>query len=81
MEITPYGDVMTCPHVQVSYGNVRDEPLADIYERMCSDPWLCDFERDCRHVFNHDYIRARLQPTWGEEDLPIPIEELKRRQK
>ena len=75
--ITPYGQVLTCPHVQVSYGNVRDEPLAVIYKRMCNDPWLREAEKDCRHVFNKSYIHARLEPTWGVEDLPIPIKELR----
>jgi MoaA/NifB/PqqE/SkfB family radical SAM enzyme len=77
IEITPYGDVMTCPHVQVSYGNVREQSLAAIYERMCADPWLRDFEKDCRHVWGSaGYIESRLKPTWGRDDLPIPVEEL-----
>jgi MoaA/NifB/PqqE/SkfB family radical SAM enzyme len=78
--ITPFGQVLTCPHVQVSYGNVRDEPLAAIYERMCNDPWLCKAKKDCRHVFDPAYVEARMKPTWGVDDLPVPIETLEKAQ-
>jgi MoaA/NifB/PqqE/SkfB family radical SAM enzyme len=78
--ITPFGQVLTCPHVQVSYGNVRDEPLAAIYERMCNDPWLREAKKDCRHVFDPAYVEARMKPTWGIEDLPVPIETLEKAQ-
>ena len=47
--ITPYGDVYTCPHVPKSYGNVREEPLKDIYKRICDSP-LKEYKRHCRHI-------------------------------
>jgi MoaA/NifB/PqqE/SkfB family radical SAM enzyme len=73
--ITPYGEVMTCPHVQVSYGNVRQEPLEKIYERISEFPLLKVFEKDCRHVFNQEYIERVLKPTHGTFELPISIHE------
>ncbi len=32
--VSPYGDVLPCPFIQRSFGNVRDEPLSAVYERM-----------------------------------------------
>jgi MoaA/NifB/PqqE/SkfB family radical SAM enzyme len=32
--VTPYGDVIPCPFIHVSYGNVLDEPLSEIRKRM-----------------------------------------------
>jgi MoaA/NifB/PqqE/SkfB family radical SAM enzyme len=73
--VTPYGDVLTCPFVQVSYGNVRDEPLEKIYRRICGFPYLRRHERECRHVFNRHYIERMLEPTFATADLPVPVEE------
>ncbi|MEA2036030.1 MAG: radical SAM protein [Nanoarchaeota archaeon] len=73
ISITPYGEVMTCPHVQVSYGNIRNEPLEKIYKRISKFPLLKDFDKDCRHVFNEDYIEKILKPTHGTFELPIDI--------
>jgi len=66
--VTPYGEVLTCPHVQVSYGNLRAEPLAAIHRRTAlvfKRP-----SRDCRHVFDDDYIRRVVAPTWTADELP-----------
>ncbi len=71
--ITPYGEVMTCPHVQVSYGNVLVEPLSVIYQRISNFPYLKEYQMDCRHVFNQEYIEKILKPTHGTYELPISI--------
>lgn len=71
--MTPYGDVMTCPHVQVSYGNVLEEPLAVIWERIAGFPYLREYQRDCRHVFNEHYIEKIVRPTQALTDLPVSI--------
>jgi MoaA/NifB/PqqE/SkfB family radical SAM enzyme len=71
--ITPFGEVMTCPHVQISYGNVREEPLKKIYKRISNFPMLRKYEKDCRHVFNDEYIEKMLKPTHGTFELPISI--------
>jgi MoaA/NifB/PqqE/SkfB family radical SAM enzyme len=71
--LTPYGEVMTCPHVQVSYGNVLEEPLEKIYNRISNFPYLKKFEKDCRHVWNNEYIEKIMKPTFDTFELPIPI--------
>lgn len=39
--VTPYGDICPCDFNPKSYGNLRDEPLWKIYERMSSSDDLC----------------------------------------
>ena len=36
--VTAYGDVTPCSVIPLSFGNVKDEPLADIVERMFKHP-------------------------------------------
>lgn len=73
IEITAYGDVMTCPLVQVSYGNVLEEPLDKIYRRISNFPLLKDLFKECRHLFNDEYIEKMIRPIYGEKHLPISI--------
>ena len=73
IEISAYGDVMTCPHVQVHYGNVLEEPLNTIYKRISQFPYLKNFEKDCRHVFNKEYIKKIMDPIKDCKELPISI--------
>ena len=73
IEITAYGDVMTCPLVQISYGNVLEEPLTNIYKRISNFPLLKDFVKDCRHVFNDEYIQKMIRPIDNVKNLPISI--------
>jgi len=46
--ITPTGQVMPCNFLHRSYGNVRDEPLADIHARVRRDPAWQGEHRECR---------------------------------
>ena len=50
--ITAYGDVLMCPHVQISYGNVLEESLKTIYRRMTQMPHLNSKSTVCKHAFD-----------------------------
>lgn len=71
IHITAYGDVMTCPLVQVSYGNVLQEPLKKIYERINSIGYLKKYSRLCKHAFDNEYYRELLLPIDDEEKRPV----------
>lgn len=71
--VTTYGEVMPCPFVQVSYGNVLEESPKDIYERMCRFPYLAEDEYKCKHLFNHKFQEDILKPTLTMEKLPVDI--------
>jgi MoaA/NifB/PqqE/SkfB family radical SAM enzyme len=75
LEITAYGEVMTCPHVQISYGNVLKEPLAAIYNRTANFPPLKRFSPVCKQVFDEDYKNLMIRPIVNVTELPIPIQD------
>lgn len=73
IHITAYGDVLTCPLVQISYGNVLKEPLKDIYRRMLCMEHLRKYSRMCKHAFDKEYYDKVLLPIQKEEKRPTSI--------
>jgi len=85
IHITAFGDVLTCPHVQISYGNVKEEPLKKIWQRMYNLPDLKKYSSVCKHAFDKEYYDKFLKPIEHISQVPILVyehpklkEELKR---
>lgn len=61
LALTPYGDILPCSLIQISYGNIREEHLSDIWERIRKDSWFTQ-EKACRlgcpTSFDWEFIRA-----------------------
>ena len=71
--ITCYGDVIPCPLVQISFGNVRDEDLPHIWQRMYQHRFFRDDVDFCRASCDRniqEYIRSHLN-----DKLPVHINE------
>lgn len=75
IHITAFGDVITCPHVQISYGNVRKEPLKKIWQRMYSFPDIKEYSPVCKHVFKQEYYDKFLKPIENIKEMPVSIYE------
>ena len=61
MAINPYGDVVSCPLIQIVYGNVLSDSLRTIQNRMLEDPYyLKGLSDGCLPSHDHDFIRDRL---------------------
>ncbi|MDD2365626.1 MAG: radical SAM protein [Desulfuromonadaceae bacterium] len=85
LNISCYGDVTGCGMNYVSFGNVREEPLENIWRRMGNFP---DFKRrspDCLIGADPDYIERYIKPLAGmtvpvridkHPANPIPLEKL-----
>lgn len=69
--ITAYGDVMMCPHVQISYGNVLEEPLETIYRRMVQMDHLSTRSAICKHAFDERFYMDYLLPIENMTRMPI----------
>lgn len=87
IHITAFGDVITCPHVQISYGNVKKEPLKKIWQRMYNLADLKKYSPVCKHAFDQEYYDKFLRPIEHISRVPIIAydhpklkEELKRNQ-
>ena len=55
--VQPYGDVVSCPLIQIVYGNIRKEKLEDIRKKMLQNPYYYVVSREgCLPSFNKEFI-------------------------
>jgi MoaA/NifB/PqqE/SkfB family radical SAM enzyme len=70
--LTPYGDVLTCPFIHISPGNIFEEPLAAIRARALGNPWFARYHDKCLASTDAEFIARHLSRTFGAARLPIP---------
>jgi MoaA/NifB/PqqE/SkfB family radical SAM enzyme len=74
--VTQYGDVLPCPYLHTSIGNVFEEPLKDIIQRGLDIRYFgehidtCPIAEDLHFI--HEYVEKRI---YGKE-LPVPCSEV-----
>jgi hypothetical protein len=68
--ITPYGDVLCCPFIHVSFGNLHDEPLKAIVDRALKYPFLETHAKKCLVAEERVFIDKYLSKTFGKKNLP-----------
>jgi MoaA/NifB/PqqE/SkfB family radical SAM enzyme len=73
IHITAYGDVTTCPLVQVSYGNALQEPLGVIFKRMNSMPFIKKYSKLCKHSFDNEYYQQICKPAEQTKNPPLSV--------
>lgn len=77
--ITAYGDVQPCPHLQWSFGNVREESLKIIWKKLCNAPWTKEpvkHPKYCRWAFNKDFYLKYVKPYEKLARRPTPAEKV-----
>ena len=72
------GEIVPCPYMDLSIGNVMDMPLSDILDRGMQDKWLGPYRDECIIGENFDFIKFH-NDTVAEhlKDtplLPVPYE-------
>lgn len=75
ISITKYGDVMPCPYIYVSLGNIFEEPLKDIIERGLKIKWFGNYINTCLVAVNKYFIKNYITKTYN-KPLPIPYYEV-----
>ena len=70
--ITPYGDVIPCPFIQISFGNIRQESVIAIRKRMFEENRISQYFNQCLAAEDQEFISKYLTRTFIEKDLPIP---------
>ncbi|MDO8673373.1 MAG: radical SAM protein [Dehalococcoidia bacterium] len=68
--ITQYGDVLPCPFVHISVGNILDEPLSKIIEEGLRIKWFKDRPPLCLASEDMDFIKTKIAQTYGK---PSPV--------
>ncbi|MDD5146017.1 MAG: radical SAM protein [Candidatus Pacebacteria bacterium] len=61
--ISPYGDVLACPYIPITFGNIREESLTDILSRMFLHPIFKTKIRTGECFGNNQKIRKRYFKT------------------
>lgn len=69
---TPYGDVLMCPQVQISYGNVLKEPISVIWKRMSTYPIINNYAKTCKQAFDLEFADTYIEPLKDFDQLPVP---------
>lgn len=69
--ITQYGDVLPCPFIHISVGNILNEPLAKILKRGRAVKWFNGRSSDCLASENMDFIKNKVAKTYGK---PSPVD-------
>jgi MoaA/NifB/PqqE/SkfB family radical SAM enzyme len=73
--ISPYGEVIGCGMNYISFGNVLQEPLENIWERTCEWPPFKKRSKKCLIALDEEYLEEYLLPVAGYETLPVSIEQ------
>ncbi len=74
--LTPYGDVLPCPFMHFSLGDVRKVSLRTIREKALSYKIFTSYPPVCLACESQDFIEKYISKTFGRDDLPIPVEEV-----
>jgi MoaA/NifB/PqqE/SkfB family radical SAM enzyme len=73
--LTPYGDVLTCPFLHISFGNVFTESIDAIRQRALQNPYFSDYHQACLASTDAEFIERYLSKTFDAEELPVPWQE------
>ena len=73
--ISPYGDVMPCNFLHVSYGNVRERPLRDIYRDLMTKSPFDRIHDDCVVGREGTILDEVVRPMENLPVHPVPVED------
>ena len=72
------GEIVPCPYMDLSIGNVMDMPLSDILDRGMQDKWLGPYRDECIIGENYDFIKFHNDTVTDHLKesplLPVPYE-------
>jgi MoaA/NifB/PqqE/SkfB family radical SAM enzyme len=74
--LTPYGDVLMCPFLHISFGNVFEESISVIRNRALQNPYFADYHHECLASTDAEFIERYLSKTFEAEELPLSWDEV-----
>lgn len=74
--VTQYGDVLPCPYIHISIGNIFNEPLKDIIERGYSIKYFGEHVDVCTIAQDKDFICKYIEKCVYNHDLPVNCDEV-----
>ena len=76
VSVTHYGDVLPCPYIHVSIGNVFEEPLKDILERGRSIKHFGEHVDTCLIAEDREFIDKYIAGRVDGKPVPVPCAEV-----
>jgi MoaA/NifB/PqqE/SkfB family radical SAM enzyme len=73
--ITAYGEFTPCDFTPISFGNVRSESVASLWQKLGDHPAYCTHRQDCR-MQSASFRQKYIDPIPERAPLPYPIERL-----
>ena len=74
--LTPYGDVLPCPFMHFTLGNVKESSMRAIRKKALSYSAFTSYPPVCLACESKEFIDKYISKTFGRDDLPIPVEEV-----
>ncbi len=76
ISITQYGDVLPCPYIHTSIGNVFNEPLEDIIKRGLNIKYFGTHVDTCLIAEDMDFIKKYVAGRIYGKPLPVPYDQV-----
>ena len=76
ISVTQYGDVLPCPYIHTTIGNVFEEPLKDIIQRGKDIKFFGEHVDTCIIAEDKDFLENYVAKKIDGRDLPVPCEEV-----
>ncbi len=76
ISVTQYGDVLPCPYMHISIGNVFKEPLKDIFKRGKDIKYFGEHVDTCLIAEDRDFINNYIVNKIYGKSLPVPCSEV-----
>ncbi len=74
--LTPYGDVLACPFMHISLGNVFEESINVIRNRALQNPYFATYHQKCLVSTDAEFMEKYLSKTFDTKQLPVSWEEV-----
>jgi MoaA/NifB/PqqE/SkfB family radical SAM enzyme len=74
--MTPYGDILPCPFIHISLGNIRDHLLKDILKRALTIKEFREYCPVCLIGQNNDFMNKYGQKLFTSTDSPTDGDEI-----
>jgi MoaA/NifB/PqqE/SkfB family radical SAM enzyme len=74
--VTQYGDVLPCPYMHISIGNVFEEPLKDIVQRGLDIKFFGEHVDTCLIAEDRNFIHNYIEKKVYGKPLPVPCSEV-----
>ena len=76
ISVTQFGDVLPCPYIHTSIGNVFKEPLKNVIQRGLDIKWFGEWKETCLIAEDEEFISEFVDKKIDGKELPVPCEEV-----